>query len=126
MRLLRLARRDEAAFDALLAAPQVPASVALFHAQQAVEKALKALMSLHSLEFRRTHDLDELAAQLADAGHDLGAPEPGLSRLTPYAVQYRYDDDAPQLLTGTQARAPVRSLLSWAEGQINSTPPAAQ
>ena len=81
-RLLRLARRDEAALNALLAAPQVPASVALFHAQQSVEQALKALMSLYGLEFGRTHDLDELAAQLADAGYGLDTQEPGLSRLT--------------------------------------------
>lgn len=81
-------------------------------------------MSLHGLEFRRTHDLDELAAQLADAGHGLIAPEPGLSRLTPYTVQYRYDDEAPQLLTGAQARVLVHKLLSWAEGQISSVRPA--
>ena len=41
-RLLRLARRDHAAFDALIAASGVPAAVALFHAQKAVEKALKS------------------------------------------------------------------------------------
>ncbi len=100
--------------------------MALFHAQQSVEKALKALMSLYGLEFRRTHDLDELAAQLADAGYGLDTQEPGLSRLTPYAVQERYDDEAPQLLTATQARELVHNMLRWAEGQIISTPPAPQ
>ena len=29
--------------------------------QQAAEKALKAVMCLHGLEFRRTHDLEALA-----------------------------------------------------------------
>jgi hypothetical protein len=34
--------------------------------------------------------------------------------MTPYAVEYRYDDEAPQLLTGTEARAIVESLLvTW-------------
>ena len=32
-RMLRLARHDHAAFNALLAAPGVPAAMALFHAQ---------------------------------------------------------------------------------------------
>ena len=41
-RMLRLARRDQAACSVLLGAPGVGLSVALFHAQQAAEKALKA------------------------------------------------------------------------------------
>lgn len=42
--------------------------MACFHVQQAVEKALKAVMFLHGLEFRRTHDLEGLSGTLADAG----------------------------------------------------------
>jgi HEPN domain-containing protein len=38
-RYLRLARRDEAAFRALLNSATVDFAVACFHAQQAVEKA---------------------------------------------------------------------------------------
>lgn len=121
-RLLRLARRDEAAFIALLAAPNVAVSVALFHAQQAAEKSLKAVMCLRGLEYRRTHDLEELAAQLTDAGHRPTANAADLQRLTPYAVEYRYDDDAPELLTGPQARAIVESLLAWAQAQFSLDP----
>lgn len=116
-RMLRLARRDQAAFAALLVAPGVALSVALFHAQQAAEKALKAVMCLRGLEYRRTHDLEELAAQLADAGCRPAVDEAELSRLTPYAVEYRYDDEAPQLLTGAAAQAIVASLLAWADTQ---------
>lgn len=119
-RMLRLARRDQAAFAALLAVPEVALSIALFHAQQASEKALKAVMCLRGLEYRRTHDLEELAAQLNDAGCKLAVAEIGLSRLTPYAVEYRYDDDSPQLLTGAQADAIVASLLAWAQVEIIS------
>ena len=39
-RFMRLARRDEAAFRALLASAAVDFPVACFHAQQSVEKAL--------------------------------------------------------------------------------------
>lgn len=49
-RLLRLARRDQAAFNALLDCPAVAPAVAFFHAQQAVEKALKAVMCLRGIE----------------------------------------------------------------------------
>ena len=81
--MLRLAHRDEVAFVALLASPGVPLAIALFHAQQAVEKALKSAMCLHGIEFFRTHDLDELVAQLVDAGHMPPAHGNGLQRLTP-------------------------------------------
>ncbi len=63
-RLLRLARRDQAAMQVLLGAPGVAVAVAFFHAQQAAEKTLKAVMCLEALEYRRTHDLEELAGQL--------------------------------------------------------------
>ena len=58
VRMLRLARRDQAALVALLNAPEVALPVALFQAQQAAEKTLKAVMCLLGLEYRRTHDLE--------------------------------------------------------------------
>ena len=67
-RMLRLAMRDQSAFHALLNSVGVPSAVAFFHAQQSVEKALKSAMCLRGLEYRRTHDLEELAGQLKDAG----------------------------------------------------------
>jgi HEPN domain-containing protein len=118
LRLLRLARRDEQAFLALLHAPEVPLSMALFHAQQAVEKALKAIMCLNGLPFRRTHDLEELAAQLCAAGHEPNLAQTELTRLTPYAVEYRYDDETPELLTGALALTMVDQLLAWADAQV--------
>lgn len=118
MRLLRLARRDQAAMQALLNAPGVGVAVAFFHAQQAAEKVLKAVMCLQGLLYRRTHDLEELAGQLADAGCAPNVSEAELSSLTPYAVEYRYDDEAPELLTPSQAVAIVAALLAWADTQL--------
>ncbi len=120
MRLLRLAARDQAAMQALLNAPGVGTAVAFFHAQQASEKALKAAMCLHGLMYRRTHDLEELAGQLAGAGRAPAVSEAELSLLTPYAVEYRYDDEAPELLAPSQAVAIVAALLTWADAQTLS------
>ena len=117
-RLLRLARRDEAALQALLGAPGVGVAVAFFHAQQAVEKALKAAMCLYGLAYRRTHDLEELHGQLSDAGHPPSVGEADLRLLTPYAAEYRYDDEAPELLAPAQAQAMVSSALAWSEAQL--------
>jgi HEPN domain-containing protein len=119
-RLLRLARRDEAAFQALMRASEVAAEVALFHAQQASEKALKAVMCLQQIEFRRIHDLEELAGQLADAGCRPPVDVDMLRRLTPYAVEYRYEDEAPSLLTVEQAVLFVSALLNWVDSRLAS------
>jgi HEPN domain-containing protein len=112
-RYLRLARRDEAAFQALLEIPTVDFSVACFHAQQASEKALKAAMCLLGVEFLRTHDLEALAGQLVDAGCSHVIAVDDLRRLTPYAVEFRYDDEAIALLDSKNARRIVMEVLAW-------------
>lgn len=119
-RFLRLAKRDQAAFTALLNAPAVDLAVACFHAQQAAEKTLKAVMCLHGLEYRRTHDLEELAGTLADVGivPPVGAIE--LRCLTPYAVEFRYDDETIHLISGNEAGRLIALLLAWAATEIAS------
>ena len=118
--MLRLARMDEAAFVALLGVPAVALSVALFHAQQAAEKALESVMCLRGLEFRRTHDLEELAAQLVDAQLVPAIDFVELRCLSPYAVKSRYDDTAVHTITGARAIDLVASLLAWADAQAGS------
>lgn len=121
-RFMRLARRDEAAFRALLAAPSVDFAVACFHAQQAVEKALKAAMIVSGLEFQRTHDLEELAGRLADAGIAIPLNEEELRRLTPYAVEFRYDDEPMPLVSPEQAVSYTSGLLAWADKTLAGFP----
>jgi HEPN domain-containing protein len=68
-----------------------PYDTACFHAQQAIEKALKTLLALHSQPIPRTHDLEELQRQ-ALSFHplpDLASLD--LAETTDYAVQIRYD-----------------------------------
>ena len=48
---LRLADRDTKAFEVLSDDPDVHLSVVCFHAQQAVEKSLKAALFAHEIEF---------------------------------------------------------------------------
>ena len=121
-RYLRLARRDEAAFRALLNSVTVDFAVACFHAQQAVEKALKAVMFLHGLEFRRTHDLEELSGSLTDAGINNPLEAEELRRLTPYAVEFRYDDEPMPLVSPEQAIEYTSRVLVWADKALADFP----
>jgi HEPN domain-containing protein len=54
----RLGQKDVGALENLIA----------FHAQQATEKALKAVLLQHEVEFPKTHDLEELFELLQTAG----------------------------------------------------------
>ena len=62
-----------------------------FHAQQALENALKGWISALDAEYRNTHDLTRLAAIVRQhpAENDTSAGE-RLAWLTEYAVRYRY------------------------------------
>lgn len=123
-RLLRLARRDQRAFDNLLAtaeAEDFPS--AAFHAQQAVEKSLKAALCLAGVELRRTHDLLELAGDIEAAGMILPVANDDLLRLTPYAVEFRYDDQALPLITPAIAKSVVERCLVWCEARISTSAP---
>jgi HEPN domain-containing protein len=122
-RLLRLARRDRLACATLMLLPELASSVACFHAQQAAEKALKALMILHGIAFRRTHDLEELAARLEHAGQALPVSETDLIRLTPYAVEFRYDDEAISLIDPADALRVADALIAWSGKQIEARRP---
>jgi hypothetical protein len=62
-----------------------------FHAQQAVEKLIKALLSQLDVPYERTHDLGRLNALLALAGESLPPTPLALSELNDFAVIYRYD-----------------------------------
>ena len=61
-----------------------------FHAQQAAEKSLKALLALHDVVYPWTHDLGELLA-LAESPFPAFTPlREAILSLTPFAVEVRY------------------------------------
>ena len=62
---------------------------ASYHAQQAAEKALKALLSAEGVAFHKTHDLIELLA-LVPAGHDVSMLMVDWAGLSDWAIRGRY------------------------------------
>lgn len=63
---------------------------AVYHCQQAAEKALKAFLVLHDVRVPKTHDLVELSAAAAALTPDYGALTGSAERLTQYATLFRY------------------------------------
>lgn len=61
-----------------------------FHAQQACEKALKAVLLFKKLEFPLVHDLETLLSIAEKGGLVLPMILSNIDLLTPYAVEARY------------------------------------
>ena len=68
-----------------------PGSTLGFHAQQAVEKLIKALLSQLAVPFELTHNLASLQAVLVAAGESLPDTPLPLGELNDFAVVYRYE-----------------------------------
>jgi HEPN domain-containing protein len=90
--MLRLGQDDLAAMEVLETLPRISPSIFGFHAQQAVEKALKAWLSLLDVTYPRIHLLYELFNLLEDHGAATAGGFRHLQDLTPFAVQFRYEE----------------------------------
>jgi HEPN domain-containing protein len=92
-----------------------------FHAQQAIEKWLKAVMALQGLEEARIHDLGRLLEILGKAGVDLPPGADWLDDLSIYAVPLRYADllDAEPLHREATISL-VDELGKWADAQLSA------
>lgn len=87
---LARAREDLRAAEVDLRAEPPLLGDAAFHCQQAVEKALKALLARHSRPFRNTHDIGELAVAGLEHEPSLESLLRRSAPLTEYAWRFRY------------------------------------
>lgn len=114
MRALRMADRDVTAFMKLKSDPKVHIASTCFHAQQAVEKCLKAVMFERGILFPPVHDLVRLAFILREHGIDTPCPLEDLRKLNPFAVTFRYDDTDIPLVTADAVGEMVAQMREWA------------
>jgi hypothetical protein len=121
IRRLRLARRDSDTFEILLPIPRANLAALGFHAQQSVEKALKAVAALRGIEVRRTHDLVALGQLIVELGEVLPLDADDLRLLNPFAVEFRYDDDLVPMMTRAELQVLVMTILSWATQLIEQS-----
>lgn len=117
-RLLRLARRDRTTLMLLAGIPEAPLASTGFHAQQAVEKALKAASVSRGIETKRTHDLVAVAKALLDGVAVTPFTLDEVRQLNPFAVEYRYDDELESSCSREELTELVQRVLSWAEAQV--------
>jgi len=93
-----------AAQHLLLLNALMPTSVICFHAQQIVEKYLKALLTQRQISVPKTHDMEVLVLLIQDA-ELIGLKDFEIFDLSEYAVETRYPGmDEPSSLTPEVAR----------------------
>lgn len=91
-----------------------------FHAQQAAEKAIKAVYLKRGLTFRYTHDLDELIRVLVDSGVEVPDRVRDAIILTSYAWEARYPGLAEPVTEAEYQEAieMAERVVLWAKEMI--------
>jgi hypothetical protein len=110
-RLLAAAGNDELMAKSVLPVPGVTDAGVGMLAQQAVEKAIKAVLAAKETEFPFIHDLEKLREFAKESGIELPATLNGVERLTPFARDERYGSETPLSLDRDQA-------LKWAAAAV--------
>lgn len=114
LRALRLADHDIVAFKKLKNDPDVHFAITCFHAQQAVEKCMKAVLFERGFVFPPIHDLVRLALTLQGYGIANPCSEDELRKLNPFAVIFRYDDTDIPLISSAAVEKMVDAMRGWA------------
>jgi HEPN domain-containing protein len=117
--LLDRAAEDEAAARELLPIDRVTDAIVAFHAQQAVEKVLKAVLASRDIDFPLTHDLGALEELCTSNGITVPAQLADVDRLTPYAARARYEAPDPATVDRNAALALASAALEWGLGVID-------
>ena len=134
---LQKAERDLASALRLLAGEPPFLDTAVYHCQQAAEKALKAFLASRDRPLRRVHDLVLLVDECTRLDETLAALAEAAEVLTPYGTAFRYPNDVsePQLSDALEAVDCARRILdgvafalpaeSTRSGRLDSDSPGA-
>ena len=109
-RWLRYAREDLTSAEAMIGQPDFVPRQACWLAQQAAEKAIKAVLVFLQVHFPKSHDLDGLR-NIIPEGWQLKKSHPDLADLSEWAVEARYPGDWPDAV-----EADARSAVGQARG----------
>jgi HEPN domain-containing protein len=117
------ASRDLQMADLALGGTHQLRDMAVFHCQQAAEKAVKAFLVWRDQPFRRTHDIQGLVKQCIAVDSAFAALERAAETLTPYVGEFRYPDDPndplePSPDEGSRARQLAQDAYEFVLGRL--------
>ena len=111
-RWLRHAEEDLITAETFLGHPRVPPRQCCWHAQQAAEKALKAVLIFLQIDFPRTHDLNILR-DLVHESWQLKTALPNLGALNRWAVEAHYPEDGQEATETDASTAVEHARAVW-------------
>jgi HEPN domain-containing protein len=124
---LTRARQDLRGATILAAAEDAPLDLAIYHCQQAAEKAVKAWLQWRDDPFAKTHNLRALVIQAATLDKGFEAFEKPAEILTPYVSAFRYpggaDEPMPSREEFDEARQHAQAIYDFV---LNRLPAAAR
>jgi HEPN domain-containing protein len=121
-RLLAAAREDELTARSVLRVEGISDPIVGFHAHQAVEKAMKAVLAAKGTEFPFTHDLEQLTNFAKKSGIELPSTLDDVDDLNPFAAAERYGSEVPVALDRDQALKWAAAAIAWAAQSIVEQP----
>lgn len=95
---------------------------ALFHCQQATEKAMKGFLTAHDRLFRKTHDLDELGRVCEEIVPSLKPLLLAARDLTVFAWEFRYPGDS-QVPSWDEAKTALETARQVYNTLLDHLPP---
>ena len=126
---LTRASHDLQSARALAALADPLLDTAIYHCQQAAEKAIKGWLQSQDDPFRRTHDIEELVEQAAKLHPAFKQLAKAAEMLTPYVAAFRYPGAAQEPMPTQKefdealqhAQSVYDFVLSLLPGQANPT-----
>jgi HEPN domain-containing protein len=126
--LLARAIEDETLIRKVSSDTDIADAIVGFHAQQAVEKLIKAVLAARGVAFMKSHALSYLIG-LVEA-NEIEAPDELAETdvLSPWAVEFRYEGEESPPLDRSAALTLVGQVRTWAENEIKAVdrPPQPQ
>lgn len=123
LQMLEMAKRDHQALAHMLDAESFSEEIFGFHAQQSIEKSLKAWIAGRGLTYPKSHDVSALIKILKDRGEDL-SKFPNLEDYTIFAVQYRYEayDESEDQLDRQDVINTTNAILAHVQAILDAIP----
>ncbi len=119
--LLQKARQDLALVINVAEAEDIANEIIGFHVQQAVEKAIKAVLTRLGIQSGYTHDLSLLYQQVEEAGVIPPLPLEAVEELTVFAVQFRYMLFAEPSFDRKSGLGVAETFVAWADATIETS-----
>jgi HEPN domain-containing protein len=116
--LMEKAAGDEKILFRLIDEDDIPDDGLGFHAQQAVEKMIKAVLAHNEVSYERTHNIAYLLNLLDEASIPKPDRADDLPNLSPWAAELRYSRRPEGVPDRPEMRSLVEQTKAWAESQL--------